>query len=438
MIKAGFARVDVTPPLGAPLAGYFYERKADGVLDPLQLNALAFSNGESTAIIIASDFIGMNMEYAAEMRAEIEKRTGVPADHVMICCLHQHTSLRIGGKGYSELKDAQYINMLYRKYADVAQMAIADMSEATVGTAERRALEDVAFVRRYWLEDGSVATNPSSRGPRPVRRCDESDNQVRLIRFKREGKNDIAYVNFSTHPDVISGTKISADWPGFVRRNLEAELEGVSCLCVVGCQGDSNHCDYFKPIGEGEGMMFPHGKRYPHSAYMGRVIADTAKLIWNETTEHTGDTVFGEVQVIYNKTNTEGEERYAEQKAFYDDYEAGRYEKKPHITQLAYARRIIGLRTSPIYRPVPVTVLGLGDIAFVGFGGEPFTHYTIAAHEAAPNKTVFCSCVSNGNQGYLPHARAFEEGGYEASSSFFTPCLEEQCIAAAKEMLDKF
>jgi hypothetical protein len=171
---------------------------------------------------------------------------------------------------------------------------------------------------------------------------------------------------------------------------------------------------------------------------MGRVIADTAKLIWDETTEHTGDTVFGEVKVIYNKTNTEGEERYDEQKAFYDDYEAGKYEKKPHITQLAYARRIIGLRTSPIYRPVPVTVLGLGDIAFVGFGGEPFTHYTIAAKEAAGSKTVFCSCVTNGNQGYLPHARAFEEGGYEASSSFFTPCLEEQCIAAAKEMLDQF
>ena len=51
---------------------------------------------------------------------------------------------------------------------------------------------------------------------------------------------------------------------------------------------------------------------------------------------------------------------------------------------------------------------------------------------------MFCSCCTNGNQGYLPHARAFEEGGYEASSSFFTPCLEEQCIAAAKEMLDQF
>ena len=180
------------------------------------------------------------------------------------------------------------------------------------------------------------------------------------------------------------------------------------------------------------------GPGYVHSEYMGRTVADTVKEIWDKTVAHTGDTVYGGIEVIYNKTNTEGEEKYDEQKAFYDDYEAGKFERKPHITVLAYAKRIIGLRTSPIYRPVPVTVLGLGDIAFVGFGGEPFTDYTHASHAAAPDKTVFCSCCTNGYEGYLPHARAFEEGGYEASSSFFTPCLEEQCITAAKEMLKKF
>lgn len=436
MIQAGFARVDVTPPLGTPISGYFYERLADGVLDPIQLNALAYGNGTDTAIIIACDFIGMVMGKSNEMREAIAARTGVPADHVMLCCLHQHTSIRVGdkmgNKDYSSFDDPTYMGVLTRKFADVAQMAVADMSEAEVGTAEQNVAEDIAFVRRYWLEDGSVATNPSSKGPKPVRRCDESDNTVRLIRFKREGKKDIAYVNFSTHPDVISGCKLSADWPGFVRRFVEKEQDAL-CLCVVGCQGDSNHCDYFKPK---ENMY--KGPGYVHSEYMGRTIADTVKEIWDKTTVHEKDTVYGGVEVIYNKTNTEGEEKYDEQKQFYDDYEAGKFEKKPHITKLAYAKRIIGLRTSPIYRPVPVTVLGLGDIAFVGFGGEPFTDYTHQSHAAAEGKTVFCSCCTNGYEGYLPHARAFEEGGYEASSSFFTPCLEEQCIAAAAEMLKKF
>ena len=436
MINVGFARLDVTPPLGSPLAGYFKERPADGILDPIELNAIAFSNGEDTAVIIAADLIGMNMQHSEAVRTLIEEKSGIPKDHVMICCLHQHTSLRIGGKGYAELKDTAYIDLLYRKFRDVSMLAIADMSETKISTAERRAIEDIAFVRRYVLEDGTIATNPKPYLPKPIRRCDESDNTVRLIRFKREGKKDIAYVNFSTHPDVISGTKLSADWPGFVRRFVESEIEDTSCICVVGCQGDSNHVDYFKPFEE----RLPEGPFVAHSRRMGRIIADTVKLIWDNTVEHECDTVFGGVTVIYNKTNTEGEERYDEQKAFLADYEAGRFDPKraPSITDIAFATRIVELRNEPIYHAVPVTVLGLGDIAFVGFGGEPFTHYTIAAKEAAGAKTVFCSCVTNGNEGYLPHERAFKEGGYEASGSFYTPCLEAQCIAAAKEMLDKF
>ena len=436
MIKVGFARLDVTPPLGSPLAGYFKERPADGILDPIELNAIAFSNGKDTAIIIAADFIGMNMQHSEAVRALIEEKSGVPKDHVMICCLHQHTSLRIGGSGYAELKDMAYIDLLYRKFADVSVLAVADMCEAKVTTAERRAIEDIAFVRRYVLEDGTIATNPKPYLAKPIRHCDESDNTVRLIRFKREGKKDIAYVNFSTHPDVISGTKLSADWPGFVRRFVESGIEDTCCICVVGCQGDSNHVNFLLPIEK----RLPEGPFVAHSRRMGRIIAETVKLIWDNTTEHECDTVFGGVTVIYNKTNTDGEELYDEQKSFLDDYNAGKFDanRQPSITEIAFATRITKLRTEPLYHAVPITVLGLGDIAFVGFGGEPFTHYTIAAKEAAGSKTVFCSCVTNGNEGYLPHERAFLEGGYEASGSFFTPCLEDQCIAAAKEMLDKF
>ena len=35
MLKVGFSRVDVTPPLGSYISGYYYDRFAKGVLDPL-------------------------------------------------------------------------------------------------------------------------------------------------------------------------------------------------------------------------------------------------------------------------------------------------------------------------------------------------------------------------------------------------------------------
>ncbi|MBQ5755719.1 MAG: 30S ribosomal protein S7, partial [Erysipelotrichaceae bacterium] len=47
------------------------------------------------------------------------------------------------------------------------------------------------------------------------------------VRFVREGGNDIAIVNFPVHPDTIGGCKISADYPGFVRRTVEKALDNV-------------------------------------------------------------------------------------------------------------------------------------------------------------------------------------------------------------------
>lgn len=41
-LKAGFARVDVTPNLGYSIEGYYEKRYADGVLDNLYATAVAF------------------------------------------------------------------------------------------------------------------------------------------------------------------------------------------------------------------------------------------------------------------------------------------------------------------------------------------------------------------------------------------------------------
>ena len=177
MIKAGFARLDVTPPLGTELAGYFEKRYAKGVLDPVELNALAFGNGEDTALLIACDFTGMNYSCGKELRARIAHRTGVAAERVMLCTLHQHTSFRVGDFMHAvpAMKDDSFLNVLYRKFEDVAQMAVEDMSTALLGSAGKEAVEPLSFTRRYRLEDGTVATNPSSKHARPVARCDRSD-----------------------------------------------------------------------------------------------------------------------------------------------------------------------------------------------------------------------------------------------------------------------
>ena len=88
MLKAGFARLDVTPPLGTFIPGAGIQRFSEKVLDPIFLNALAISLDGETVIIVAADFLAIGMQYANELRDVIAKRTGVPVKNIMIHALY--------------------------------------------------------------------------------------------------------------------------------------------------------------------------------------------------------------------------------------------------------------------------------------------------------------------------------------------------------------
>ena len=430
MLKSGFARLDVTPPLGTIIAGYFEPRYASGVIDPIELNAVAFSDGENTSLLITFDALGMREMFCTEIRALIEERTGVPADHIILSCLHQHTSVVLRPKGGTcALTDGPYLDVLYHKFADVAKMAVDDLAESTLSYAEKELEHPISFVRRYIMKDGSVRTNPGFKHQAEIDRpAAEADNTVRLLRFAREGKNDIALVNFCTHPDVIGGSRFTADWPGFVRRFVEEDIPGVSCILVNGAQGDVNHVDF---IGWKE-MPAHHEGRYAHSRFMGRTVADAAEELWKCAAARTVDKVGGAIDEVFNLTRTDGAEDYAVCKQIYDEFQKTfKMPENAAFRDIAYVRRVVEMRTDPLFRKIPVTVLSLGDIVFVGFGGEPFTHYATAVREGAKDKTVISVCCANGFEGYLPTKLAFEQGGYEATASAFTPNLEEDCVKAA-------
>ena len=432
MMQAGFARVDVTPPMGSPVDGYFRDRVANGVLDPIQLNALAISDGEHRAVMIAGDFLGVEIFHVAAIKELITHRTGLKNEEIFLSATHSHTSVFLREHPAENLP-WEYIKLLYRKYADVAQMALADLADATLYTAEKQTAKPVGFVRRYRLSDGSVATNPSSAQCALITgRCDESDNTVRVLRFCREGKKDIALVSFSTHPDVVGGEKYSADWPGFVRRFVESEHPDTYCMQCTGTEGDSNHVDFCKP----KEARFPHGTGYPHSRYMGRVIADAVNAVWDHMTVHADGTLQMKQTSVFVRSNTVGEEKYDECKKMYTDYYAGKLDYKPTGEQLAFARRVIAIREGmSLYRELPIGVIGIADVRIVTFAGEPFTAYGESTRALTGGKFTLTLALTDGYQGYLPHARAFAEGGYEAANSHFTPTLQEQAMAAVEQAL---
>ncbi len=435
MFSAGFSRIDITPPLGSPLAGYPKERLADGMLDPLELCALAVRYEDKTALILSADVIYIMLSAATPLRKMISERTGVPEGQILLHGLHQHTSIRLGDRTNLPMKhtmsgDPAFLDVIYRKFCDAAQMAIDDLCEATVSVGEKETPVKISFNRRYHMKDGSVRANPGFQNPDIVSPAGVADNAVRLVRFHREGKKDIALVNFCTHPDVIGGTKFSADWPGFLRRYTEEALPDVHCLVVNGPQGDTNHCDFFKPRIEKEA-------KYDFSKYIGKVLSETAVSIWNETRPVKADSIFGEVQIIYVPTNTRGMDRIDEAQKILQDIADGK-EVNYNTARKSELARISELRDETLFRQVPVTVLAFGDVALVGYGGEPFTNYGKASRAAAPELFVIALCLTNGGQGYLPDAEAYEEGGYGVDNSRFSSEVAPMTQGTAKEMLDRY
>ena len=92
-MQIGYAEIDITPPVGEEMAGYgFYlNRRATGILDPLRARALALAVGPAQAVVVQLDLIGLSAAFVAALRARITARTGLPPTHLLLHCTHTHS-----------------------------------------------------------------------------------------------------------------------------------------------------------------------------------------------------------------------------------------------------------------------------------------------------------------------------------------------------------
>jgi hypothetical protein len=85
--------------------------------------------------------------------------------------------------------------------------------------------------------------------------------------------------------------------------------------------------------------------------------------------------------------------------------------------------------------PFVVTVARLGNVAFVGLGGEVLTEIGMAIKAGSPCEHTFVITHCNGAAGYLAPKELHVQGGYEIKSSHFTPKAADTVIREAIRML---
>jgi len=99
-LRIGTAQVNITPPLGTPMAGYYNERAAAGVHDPLHAKCIVIESDDVKAALVSLDLIRTHREFVQEARRLVQETAGIPGqprdDQCDSCAHGPHPERRLG------------------------------------------------------------------------------------------------------------------------------------------------------------------------------------------------------------------------------------------------------------------------------------------------------------------------------------------------------
>lgn len=320
---------------------------------------------------------------------------------------------------------------------DAAVLAISDLKPATLSYT-RALVPDVSFVRRFRMKDGSCRTNPGAQNPDIAHALSSPDEEASLLIIKRENGSQIGIAHFQVHPDTISGEKISADFPHFVRQKYEELVPNSRCMYLNGTQGDTNHVDVRLSAKD------PIRTGYNRTRYMGEKIAMSlvANIPLAQPMENT-EVNYGHKLVTLKYNKAKNEQEIEEAKAIRARFAEGGIEAVGpksmgmlRVSLNAQANRIVSLLELPDEGDVRVGAVRVGDFAIVGFPGEPFTDVGRTVKQNANCAIAMPTCCSNGYITYFPTKDAYEHGSYEGMSARYAEGSAEQLADGAVELIN--
>ena len=441
-LQAGYSKVNVNPMLGIPINGYFKPRYAEGILDDLEIVAVALACGETKTLLMAIDNLHIGTKLVKNYQERISEKTGIAKEAIFIHSTHTHTAGTLDMDSKNELV-LEYTEFVGKRFVDAAVFALEDLKPAKMGWAVGKA-PGIAFVRRFRMKDGKVRTNPGVGNPDILHPIGDIDDRVNVIRFDREGADTIVMANMGCHPDVVGGNKISADWPAMFRRRLEKSLDNVKAIFFNGAQGDINHVNVNAKDGDFNDTFHDFDdvdRGYGHSRHMGNVMAGAVLQVYDKVNYRDVDSVGFVQKTVEAPSNMPAPEDLELAHKYNDLHKAGRDDLIPFTemeltTVVAEAGRMVRLEHGPESFPLLLSAVSVGPVALFGIPGEPFTGIGRGIKEAEGWELVLPCCLTNDDVGYFPMQEAYDEGGYEARSSNFKAGIAELIIDEGKKLLD--
>ena len=392
-VRAGAAKVNITPPIGVGLTGYAArDGNSTGVHDELYAAALVLDDGENRVAIVTSDVLAIGNETDRAVRALVQQQTGIPEANVLLSASHTHSGPATIFLRYCGEIHPPYLRVLERKLAGVVQMAVADLGEAGFGAAVGAA--SIGYNRRE-------ARLPA-RGT--------VDDTVGVLRVDSASGRLATLINYACHPVVLGADNllISADYPGPARAVVEAARGGVALFANGAC-GDIN------PVARGS---FENVRRM--GAILGAEalsVAEGLELADEARIRVAFDSVDLPLQPLppaeeLRQIVAENRKQYLELRdadATYPQWNVPR----AMMDWAEACLRLVESGNVPASLPLQVQVIAINDVVLVALSGEPLVEIGLTIKQRISAEHVFVIGYANGIIGYIPTARAFERGGYE-------------------------
>ena len=435
-LRAGAAAVEITPEIGTPMSGYYYERGAEGVHDPLHAKAIVLEVGGTRAALVALDLSTTTRNLVEDARRLIEESTDVPGTSVMISATHTHTGPVLSGRGNRE-GDFGGASDLARSYRDALPAKIAEAvrrAEAALEPAVARAAlgseSSIAFNRRFHMRDGSVGWNPGKRNPEIVKAAGPIDPGVPILHLESpEGRPIATYVNYAVHLDNVGGTAFSADLPFSLANALEAYQgpEAVT-LWTAGCCGDINHVNV---------QWKAPQKGHENAARMGIILAAEVLRQWPELQAVDADSLsVSHADVTLELPEIAPEDVDQARETLQRNRESNGADR-PKFLELVDAYKTLDVNDRDgAAQEVEVQVITLGDeVAWVSLPGEIFVELGLDIKRDSPFGWTAIAELANGSIGYIPSRRSFTQGNYEVVSARCASGSGERLVDAAVTLL---
>ena len=245
IMKVGFSKVRITPPLGTTMYGFASRDREYGckaIHDDLFARALYISHKGEEALIMGLDLLFFNRAEVDRYKGAIGRKTDLLPRQILLNTSHTHAGPMVGTAWtYAQyrMEDLLYADELEQAMVKAACQAQAAACEVRMWAGIARS--SLPMSRRKKDHEGKIHFAPNPYGII----CDT----LPICLFKDlKGKPVALLFSISCHPSTISGYEISSDYPGVSMELLDKHLGAGGSLFLQGTGGDAKA----SIIGQGE------------------------------------------------------------------------------------------------------------------------------------------------------------------------------------------